>query len=366
MRDGKNKHVLACVLLALLITSQWNVLVCSAHEQAPNLIGNAKRNLQANSSKNALASLPLMEDIAFAEGVTPPMTIEPVNAKEAIVVTGASLKKNTPVGHANQGTFFEQDTHTERQAQLNLALMKHLQAVPEKIVLTPLLGNELPYSLRTVYNKQLEEAGFYINEQEVFRFRSKLGFLTPYLRSKQVADRLRGLAKSPLRYQDVHLEREAEGNYKLMIGKTLLTVVDESNALAAHMPLDALAHSWMKQLRSALGEKPVAPASMFDLKASGRFIAKGVASWYGPGFHGRKSADGSRFNMHHMTAAHKTLPFGTKVKVINERNGKSCVVRITDRGPYSHHRVIDLSKAAAQAIGAVSSGVAKVRLEVLN
>jgi rare lipoprotein A len=366
MRDGKNKNALACLLLALLIASHWNVLLCDAHQQAPSLPSNEHQSLRPDQSNKVMAPPPLMDDIAFAEGLIPSGDVKAHKPTEATVTTGNSLKKNTSVVHTTQGTVVEQDAHKERQEQLNLALTKHLQAVPDKIVLNPLLGNELPYSLRTVYNKQLEEAGFYINEQEVFRFRSKLGFLTPYLRSKQVADRLSGLAKSPIRYQDVHLEREAEGNYKLMIGKTLLTVVDESNALAAHVPLDSLAKSWMKQLRIALGEKPVSPPSMFDLKASGRFIAKGVASWYGPGFHGRKSADGSRFNMNQMTAAHKTLPFGTKVKVINERNGKSCVVRITDRGPYSHHRVIDLSKAAAQAIGSVSSGVAKVRLEVLN
>jgi rare lipoprotein A len=366
MRDGKNKNALACLVLALLIASHWNVLLCDAHEQAPSLPSNEHQNLRPDQSKKILASPPLMDDIAFAEGLIPSSAVKAHKPTEAPVTTGTSLNKNTSVVHKTQGTFFEQDAHKERQEQFSLVLTRHLQSLPDHMTINNLFEHELPYSLRTVYNKTLEEAGFYINEQEVFRFRSKLGFLTPYLRSKQVADRLRGLAKSPLRYQDVHLEREAEGNYKLMIGKTLVTVVDESNALAAHVPLDSLAKSWMKQLRIALGEKPVSPPSMFDLKASGRFIAKGVASWYGPGFHGRKSADGSRFNMNHMTAAHKTLPFGTKVKVTNERNGKSCVVKITDRGPYSHHRVIDLSKAAAQAIGAVSSGVAKVRLEVLN
>src|SRR3954463_8034040 len=73
-------------------------------------------------------------------------------------------------------------------------------------------------------------------------------------------------------------------------------------------------------------------------------LGKGVASWYGPGFHGKKTANGERFNTHDLTAAHKTLPFGTKVRVTNEQTGKSVVVRINDRGPYAHGRVIDLSK----------------------
>ena len=364
MRDWKNKNTLACLVLALLVASHWNVLVCDAQEQAPSLPSNEKLTLLP--TKALIANLPLMDDVAFAEATTSVDTFKSSKSAEATIKTGSSPKKNVPTVHTSQGAVFERNSNEERQEQLDVVVTRHLQAVPDKIVMNSMFAKELPYSLRTVYNKQLEEAGFYINEQEVFRFRSRLGFLTPYLRSKQVSDRLSAYSKLPLHYQDVHLERQAEGDYHLMMGKHLLTVVDESTALAAHMPLDSLAKLWMKQLRTALGEKPVPAPSMFDLKASGRFIAKGVASWYGPGFHGRKSADGSRFNMHHMTAAHKTLPFGTKVKVINERNGKSCVVRITDRGPYSHHRVIDLSKAAAQAIGAVSSGVAKVRLEVLN
>ena len=89
-------------------------------------------------------------------------------------------------------------------------------------------------------------------------------------------------------------------------------------------------------------------------------IQAGEASWYGPGFHGRQTANGERFNTNDLTAAHKTLPFGTKVKVTNERTGQSVVVRINDRGPYAKDRVIDLSKASAEAIGI--SGVAKVTL----
>src|SRR3954464_4206673 len=80
-------------------------------------------------------------------------------------------------------------------------------------------------------------------------------------------------------------------------------------------------------------------------------LGKGVASWSGPGFHGKKTANGERFNTHDLTAAHKTLPFGTQVRVTNEQTGKSVVVRINDRGPYAHGRVIDLSKAAAEAVG---------------
>ena len=92
--------------------------------------------------------------------------------------------------------------------------------------------------------------------------------------------------------------------------------------------------------------------------------ATGVASWYGPGFHGKRMASGKRFNQYAFTAAHKRLPLGTKVKVTNLRNHRSTIVRITDRGPFVRGRIIDLSLAAARAIG--MSGTAKVRLTVMR
>lgn len=94
--------------------------------------------------------------------------------------------------------------------------------------------------------------------------------------------------------------------------------------------------------------------------------ASGYASWYGPGFDGNYSASGEIFNQNAMTAAHPSLPFGTEVRVTNLDNGQSVVVRINDRGPYSHGRVIDLSAGAARIIGLISSGVAPVSLEVLG
>ena len=90
----------------------------------------------------------------------------------------------------------------------------------------------------------------------------------------------------------------------------------------------------------------------------------GMASYYGGSWHGKKTANGEIFNENSLTAAHKTLPFGTKVKVTNLDNGKSVVVRINNRGPYSKGRVIDLSKAAFSKIASISKGVTRVKLEV--
>jgi rare lipoprotein A len=98
--------------------------------------------------------------------------------------------------------------------------------------------------------------------------------------------------------------------------------------------------------------------------AETRFVEIGEASWYGPGFHGRKTANGERFNTYEMTAAHKTLPFNTLLKVTNLENNLYTVVRINDRGPYINGRIIDLSRAAKDAIG--MGGTAKVKIQEIT
>ncbi|TYQ24116.1 septal ring lytic transglycosylase RlpA family protein [Pseudanabaena sp. UWO311] len=114
--------------------------------------------------------------------------------------------------------------------------------------------------------------------------------------------------------------------------------------------------------------KPKYTASSSSPALNSRIVGvmSGMASWYGPGFDGNYSASGEIFNASELTAAHPSLPFGTLVRVVNMDNNQSVVVRINDRGPYAHGRVIDISTAAANVIGLISSGVAPVRLEVLS
>lgn len=102
------------------------------------------------------------------------------------------------------------------------------------------------------------------------------------------------------------------------------------------------------------------------MKSVSNFNQTGKASWYGPGFHGRKTSNGERFNMHALTAAHRTLPIPSYVRVTNLANGKSVVVRVNDRGPFHGNRVIDLSKGAANQLGFLSKGMAQVRIESLD
>jgi rare lipoprotein A len=92
----------------------------------------------------------------------------------------------------------------------------------------------------------------------------------------------------------------------------------------------------------------------------------GNASWYGPEFNGKVTANGERFNSESLTAAHPTLPFGSWVRIVNTRNGKFEVVRINDRGPYQEGREIDVSYRVARKIGLIHSGVSQVRLELLQ
>jgi rare lipoprotein A len=113
----------------------------------------------------------------------------------------------------------------------------------------------------------------------------------------------------------------------------------------------------------ALPAPPLAPAPVLGNLGKAVSTEVGMASWYGPPYAGRKGADGTVYDQNAMTAAHLTLPMGTMVRVTNLTNNESVVVKITDRGPFVHGRIIDLSLAAAKATGVYRAGVAKVKVE---
>lgn len=101
-------------------------------------------------------------------------------------------------------------------------------------------------------------------------------------------------------------------------------------------------------------------------KVDYRYNQKGIASWYGPGFHGKSTANGERYDQNDLTAAHKTLPLPSIVRVTNLENGRSVIVRVNDRGPYAHGRIIDMSKRGAEVLGFKNNGIANVRVQVLE
>ena len=113
---------------------------------------------------------------------------------------------------------------------------------------------------------------------------------------------------------------------------------------------------------------PEAPLPEIEVPADTKpvMVETGIASWYGPPYHNRRGSNGEIYDMHAMTAAHRTLPLGSIVRVINVDTKASAIVRITDRGPFVEGRVIDLSKAAAEKIGMIQKGTTEVRLEVLK
>ena len=108
----------------------------------------------------------------------------------------------------------------------------------------------------------------------------------------------------------------------------------------------------------------LALAAAVPLEASARGKQVGTASWYGPGFHGKKTASGNRFNQHALTAAHRHWPLGTRARVTNLKNGKAVTVTINDRGPYRGGRVIDLSRAAARQLAI--DGTARVSVVAMR
>ena len=135
------------------------------------------------------------------------------------------------------------------------------------------------------------------------------------------------------------------------------TVADLAEAPAAPIRFEA---------GPVVQEVPPAPAPAPVLEDDAQSLGSGVASFYGAKFHGRRTASGERFDMHALTAAHRSLPFGSEVRVTDPRSGRSVTVRINDRGPFSRHRTIDLSRAAAQEIGLVDRGHGTVELELLS
>jgi rare lipoprotein A len=141
----------------------------------------------------------------------------------------------------------------------------------------------------------------------------------------------------------------------------LIAVAALASAGCAHKPATANVPAAPP---SAAPVAPVGPPGR--PVAPGTYVERGIASWYGAPFHGRQSSSGEVFDMNRFVAAHRTLPFGSIVRVTNLNNGKRTEVRIIDRGPFVAGRVIDLSLAAANAIEMVGTGVAPVRLELLS
>ena len=153
------------------------------------------------------------------------------------------------------------------------------------------------------------------------------------------------------------------------LGDRVLFTVDSQVAAQWDCTPENLAIQWINDLRTAVAQAPLslaeAQAKMYGLQATGHYI-EGLASWYGPYFHGRQTATGEVFNQNDFTAAHPSLPFDTYLRVTNLENGKAVIVRINDRGPYFEDRTLDLSREAARCLGSETSGVVTVEAEIMQ
>lgn len=118
--------------------------------------------------------------------------------------------------------------------------------------------------------------------------------------------------------------------------------------------------------KAKVANKTISKNVALPIYKEGGFSQTGRASWYGPGFHGKRTSNGETFDMHALTAAHRTLPMSSYARVTNLANGKSIVVRINDRGPFHSNRVMDLSKGAATQLGFLRQGSANVKIEALQ
>jgi rare lipoprotein A len=199
----------------------------------------------------------------------------------------------------------------------------------------------------------------------------------PVWRASELAAKLNQLNRDgidPAQIRVSQIPKPEQEQYSIKLADKVLAVVSATTILpdtTKDLEHDALQAT--NRLRRLLGNAPPLTAVANRIPrprqiaiGSIRLQISGLASWYGPGFHGNQSASGEIFNENALTAAHPTLPFGTRVRVTNLHNGATVLVRINDRGPFVGNRVIDLSAGAARVLGLIQAGVAPVRLDILD
>jgi rare lipoprotein A len=239
------------------------------------------------------------------------------------------------------------------------------------------LANEV---VSSTFEENGEEcASVTINGEEVISYRGEVDGDSAEDRAESLAEHIEEILDEEKDSIESFLPAR-DGNYAAIKcnGKTVLKFAlpatshdsEEAGKLAVKASLQVI-----NALRNAVGATKLSDSinNFAEAAATGRLANiegddsfSGHASWYGPKFHGRKTSNGERFDQEGLTAAHRTLPFGTKLLVTNRSTGKSCVVKVNDRGPYKDNRVIDLSKGAAKQLNMVSSGVAMVDVFVLQ
>ncbi len=199
----------------------------------------------------------------------------------------------------------------------------------------------------------------------------------PYFKARKIADQINQLNVGKIPNQKIEVSKKDDCNncYSIKLNQQELIEINPTTLIpntTGNTRQDAVkTANLLRKLTSKNSQKSILSYNNIVIPNTENSVEvvsvqTGIASWYGAGFHGGPTANGERYNQYSMTAAHKKLPFNTMVRVTNLNNGKSVIVRINNRGPYVRGRVIDLSLSAADALGMKDSGVAPVKLEILD
>jgi len=222
-----------------------------------------------------------------------------------------------------------------------------------------------------------EVATVTLNGKELITFRGESNSGSAAEKAEDLASKLEELFDNKSFAADELLPSRAGTALALQIKGANILTIDPSGAVdgSAESSGFETAFKLTNKIRSAYGTRALPPSYLkFATQTPQESLAaasmpnafSGKASWYGPHFHGKRTSDGHRFDQEGMTAAHRSLPFGTKLLVMNRKTGNSCIVQINDRGPFIDGRIIDLSKGAARQLNMLGSGVTSVDCLVLG
>jgi len=242
---------------------------------------------------------------------------------------------------------------SEPEASLSIAATPSLEAATPSIPVSP------PFVFAEDNLGRPGSSRVWIRGQVALSFDEDHG-----TKAKLLAARLESLQRRGMLQPERIVPGRRGKLYVVSMGREDLVTFDDRFARRQAIAPATLTLRYINQLRTALGAQSLQDHLVKTASRGGYAARIGLASWYGGFFHGRRAADGSRFDQNDLTAAHKSLPFGTMLLVTNLKTQKSTVVRVTDRGPYVQGRMLDLSRAAAHAIGLLSMGVAKVRITI--
>lgn len=186
-------------------------------------------------------------------------------------------------------------------------------------------------------------------------------------KARAVALKLNQLSHDRMLRPDQIVPAMSEGKYEVRVGKETLLVVDPAMAQAEKVPPALVAMRMINQLRKSLGGVPYETQATRGLMAGSSRSLNGEATWYGGHFNGRFTSSGERYDVRLMTCAHRTLPFGTLLLVTHTGNGRSVLVKVNDRGPWTNQtRIVDLSPAAFRLLAPLNAGVIPIKAEVVS